>query len=96
MVFERLVDYQLPLREPLFRRRLVTLDLIHDEAGRQFPVDASEIISVERLNNRNLRIAVMPDDEGFSRTGYIDADAPWEIECYSPEGDLIQTLTNEE
>ena len=78
------------------RRKLATIDLIHGEGGRKIKVEPWEVLWVHRLFNGNLQVGITPDVEGYQRIGYIDADAPWRIECYSPHGELIQTITKDD
>lgn len=82
------------IRHPVYRRRLTTLNLIH--GIRQQTVQPWEVMGVERyIHNGNLQVFLTPDPDYHEQTpriGWIDADAPWEVECYSPTGELEFTI----
>lgn len=79
------------------RRQLITLGLVHDCWGRYFPIEPWEVLSVTRFHwNGNLEVRLTPDADGVDRVGYISANDPWLIECYSPHGELVRTITAED
>lgn len=84
------------IHHPLHLRRLVNYAM-HDSRGREFKVQPSEIMGVDRLNqNGNLQVTLIPADDGHLRTGYVNANDPWQVECYSPEGQLVRTITSKD
>lgn len=79
--------YQHPkILAPAHRCKLVRFGDVHF-AGKPVHLDELDVIGVNPLYHGTLEVCLPNHDRA-----YISWDSDWLVECYSPLGDLVQTI----